>query len=64
MFDYTAQSESQPSISVDFLRSCNIYRILDVHDINAFAKCGQNPFLQTHLQYFERKRNSDVIQGP
>ena len=35
---------------------------LDVVNINAYAKFGQSPFL--HLQDIERKRNSDIIQGP
>ena len=35
---------------------------LDVVNINAFAKIGQNTSI--HTQDTERKRNSDVIQGP
>ena len=35
---------------------------LDVVNINACALFGQNPFLRT--EDIERKRNSDVIQGP
>ena len=34
---------------------------LDVVNINAFAKFGENPFL--HSQVIERKLISDVIQG-
>ena len=34
---------------------------LDV-SINDYANFGQNPFF--HSQDIERKRNSDVIQGP
>ena len=35
---------------------------LDVVNINAYAKLGQNPFI--YSQDIERKRNSDIIQGP
>ena len=35
---------------------------LDVININAYIKFGQNPF--RHSQDIERKRNSDIIQGP
>ena len=35
---------------------------LDVININAYAKFGQNPFI--HSQDIERKRNSVVIQEP
>ena len=35
--------------------------MLDVVNINACAKFGQNPFI--HTQDIERKRNSDIIQG-
>ena len=35
---------------------------LDVININAYVKFGQNPFI--HSQDIELKRNSDVIQGP
>ena len=35
---------------------------LDVVNINACAKFGQNPFIPA--QDIERKRHSDVIQGP
>ena len=35
---------------------------LDVVNINAYAKFGQNPFL--HTEDIERKQNSDVTQGP
>ena len=34
---------------------------LDVVNINACAKFGQNPII--HTQDIERKQNSDVIQG-
>ena len=35
---------------------------LDVVNINAYEKFGQNPFLHSHD--IERKQNSDIIQGP
>ena len=35
---------------------------LDVVNINACAKFGQNPFI--HYQDIEWKQNSDAIQGP
>ena len=35
--------------------------MLDVVNINAYAKYGQKPFICS--QDTERKRNSDVIQG-
>ena len=35
---------------------------LDVVNINASAKFGQNTFI--HTPDIEQKRNSDVIQGP
>ena len=35
---------------------------LEVMNINAYVKFGQNPFI--HSQDSERKRNSNVIQGP
>ena len=36
--------------------------LLDVVNINAYVKFVHNPFL--HSQDIERKRNSNVIQGP
>ena len=36
--------------------------MLDVVNIKACAKYGQNPFIYT--QDIERKQNPDVIQGP
>ena len=35
---------------------------LDVVNINAYAKFGQNPYLRSHD--IERKRNSDSFQRP
>ena len=35
---------------------------LDVVNINAYPKFGQNPFI--HSQDIERNQNSDIIQGP
>ena len=35
---------------------------VDVININAYVNFGQNPL--NHSQNIERKRNSDVIQGP
>ena len=35
---------------------------LDVNNINAYVKYGQNLFI--HSQDIEWKRNSDVIEGP
>ena len=35
---------------------------LDIVNINAYAKFGQIP--PTYSQDIERKRNSDIIQGP
>ena len=38
----------------------NIHK-LDVININAYVKFGQNPFI--HSQDTEQKWNSDIIQG-
>ena len=35
---------------------------LDVVNIDAYAKFGQNPFICS--QDMEQKQNSDIIQGP
>ena len=35
---------------------------LDVININAYVKFGQNPLI--HSQDIERKQNFDVFQGP